>query len=139
MESEVLCEGCSKDRQERRQVTAKPVCGICFEHLLKKVVDLEGIRGQPEVRERLAPFTAHLETIPLVGVVDLAPIAREPHCWLLLDSGGNLGYVNLRLRTHQAMSTIRPILETVEDPNLNPGLLPRFTFMSPITASSRPW
>jgi hypothetical protein len=71
------------------------VCRACFEYATTEVGDVVGVRGQPEVRIRVEPFDAVLETTPLppeLGpIVDLAPVHRGPgSTWLLLTESGQL-------------------------------------------------
>lgn len=104
-EYEQLCEACSQAlpaAPPRRQV-----CQDCFVHVL------EGTRlsdvGAPGfcVRPTGVHFTHRLVSAP-PGVIALAPVARSPHTWLLLDREGRLHRLDVERGAVEAGGRVDP-------------------------------
>lgn len=94
-EMEVLCAACADLRQTGTAVIATRVCQPCFTHAIEDIADLVGMRGEPGVAERAAPFATTLVTtalpVELGPIADLAPVHDESgSIWLLLATSGAL-------------------------------------------------
>src|ERR1700730_14267250 len=53
LEAELLCPSCVAEREAGREVVTSGICTECVEWLEKEVGNRSGVRGRPEIRERL--------------------------------------------------------------------------------------
>ena len=95
LEMEVLCVPCADQRQTGSAVTATRVCEPCFLHAFNEVADMVGVRGEPGVITREAPFATALTItalpVELGPISDLAPISTASgSVWMLLSASGAL-------------------------------------------------
>jgi hypothetical protein len=99
MASELVCHTCVQQRESGSSTTTAMVCQECFEYAISEVGDLDGVRGQPEVRTRDEPFETQLRITELpndIGAItDVCPLTIEGNLhWLLLTQDGLLAQLD---------------------------------------------
>jgi hypothetical protein len=95
MDVELLCETCTREREEGHRILLERVCEECFFRVKDDVGDLAGKRGQAEFRVRSEPFQTVLRKTVLPShmgrIVDVAPVEDAGRSiWLLLSEDGRL-------------------------------------------------
>src|SRR5262245_2708801 len=60
LESELVCESCSGEREEGKSTSVGLVCEECFEHVTSELCYQVRVGGKPEIRLRADPFNTSL-------------------------------------------------------------------------------
>jgi hypothetical protein len=118
MDSEVLCDDCTQQRQLGQPVTMKRVCDVCLDSFLKDVADLKGVRGSPEVSQQLVPIGNGPRTLPTANhnILDVDPIAGSPHRWVGLDSEGAVVIIDTQDFVIRRVAQVTLVPETGHKP-----------------------
>lgn len=92
LEKELLCVACATRREGGETIALLELEAEALEDVQGLNADLEGVRGAPEVRVRLAPVQGRfVETATAGTVLDFAPVEAEPGTWLLVRPDGAVG------------------------------------------------
>jgi hypothetical protein len=115
---ELLCVPCFDRREANDAPSTTYLCSDCFDQVLDDVMTRDGIRGTPEVRERLAPVAEPVRTyeVPATSapMIDLA-YALAIDCWFGLCADGVIVRLSRDWSAAVAVATVDVVVKPDEE------------------------